>query len=61
MEAERIYYSEERCVMCGDYVPEGRMVCLCCERKVMEAEPRPSPVKQEIERKGGFFQKLLRF
>ena len=60
MEAEKIYYREERCVMCGDYVPEGRMVCLCCERKVMEAEPRPAPVKREPKRKTGFIQRLLR-
>lgn len=25
--------SEERCVMCGDIIPEGRMVCPICEKK----------------------------
>ena len=60
MEPVRIYYSEERCVMCGVYVPEGRMVCLSCERKVMEAEPTPAPVKQESKRKTGFFRRLVR-
>ena len=26
------YFQEERCVMCGEIVPEGRMVCPCCEQ-----------------------------
>ena len=25
--------SEEHCVMCGDIIPEGRMVCPICEKK----------------------------
>ena len=25
--------SEERCVMCGDIIQEGRMVCPICEKK----------------------------
>lgn len=40
MEAVKIYYSEERCVVCGDYVPEGRMVCLSCERKRLRGGQR---------------------
>ena len=24
---------EDRCVCCGDYIPEGRQVCPICERK----------------------------
>ena len=31
-----MYFSEERCVMCGEIIPEGRMVCLRCERTVTE-------------------------
>lgn len=31
-----MYHSEERCVMCGEIIPEGRMVCPCCERTVTE-------------------------
>lgn len=27
-----MYFSEERCVMCGEIIPEGRMVCPRCER-----------------------------
>ena len=26
----------ERCVCCGAMIPEGRMVCLMCEKKVYE-------------------------
>lgn len=29
-------YSEDRCVMCGQIVPEGRMVCPVCEKDVEE-------------------------
>lgn len=29
-------FSEERCVMCGETIPEGRMVCPDCERKASE-------------------------
>lgn len=31
-----MYFSEERCVMCDEIIPEGRMVCPCCERTVTE-------------------------
>ena len=31
-----MYFSEERCVMCGEIILEGRMVCLRCERAVTE-------------------------
>ena len=31
-----MYFSEERCVMCGEIIPEGHMVCLRCERAVTE-------------------------
>lgn len=27
---------DDRCVSCGAYVPEGRMVCPNCETKVKE-------------------------
>ena len=26
--------NDDRCVCCGAYVPEGRQVCLSCERRV---------------------------
>ena len=31
-----MYFSEERCVMCGEIIPEGRMVCLRCEHAASE-------------------------
>ena len=29
---------EDRCVMCGDIIPEDRQVCLNCEHKIMEGK-----------------------
>lgn len=29
---------EERCVMCGDVIPEGRQVCTNCEKQVVTKE-----------------------
>ena len=25
---------EDRCVMCGEIIPEGRQVCLICDKKI---------------------------
>ena len=25
---------EDRCIICGEYIPEGRMVCPACESEV---------------------------
>lgn len=36
-----MYFSEERCVMCGEIIPEGRMVCPRCERAASE-QPKTS-------------------
>ena len=30
--------SEDRCVLCGDIIPEGRQYCLRCYRKIMREE-----------------------
>ena len=27
---------EDRCIMCGEIIPEGRQVCWSCEHKIME-------------------------
>lgn len=35
---------EDRCVMCGAYVPEGRMICVNCEN----AEPSFDTVKVSV-------------
>lgn len=29
---------ENRCIACGDILPEGRMVCINCERRSEEPE-----------------------
>lgn len=39
-------YSEDRCVMCGQVIPEGRMVCPLCEKDVEERTAQ-KPVAQE--------------
>lgn len=36
-----MFFSEERCVMCGEIIPEGRMVCLRCERAASEQPKTP--------------------
>lgn len=37
---------EDRCVMCGEYVPEGTMVCPICQRKHSER-----PAMSRVDRK----------
>jgi len=32
----------DTCVCCGEYVPEGRMVCPLCVAKYMEKEEKPN-------------------
>lgn len=29
---------EDRCVMCGEVIPEGRMVCPSCEKNILKQE-----------------------
>ena len=29
---------EERCVICGEIIPEGRMVCPACEAAILRGE-----------------------
>ena len=41
-------YSEDRCVMCGRIVPEGRMVCPMCEK---DAEARTAQMQAMQSRK----------
>lgn len=37
---------KDRCVMCGEYVPEGTMVCPICQRKYSER-----PAMSRVDRK----------
>lgn len=51
-----MYFSEERCVMCSEIIPEGRMVCLRCERAVSEQVKAPDCRSGKTQRR-----KVLRF
>ena len=51
-----MYFSEERCVMCGEIIPEGRMVCLRCERADSKQPKKPDCRSGKTQR-----QKALRF
>lgn len=33
--------SEDRCVMCGEIIPEGTQVCTSCREKVKTMDKRP--------------------
>ena len=37
--------SEDRCICCGDIVPEGRMVCPNCERILAAAPLNLEPIQ----------------
>lgn len=39
-------FQEERCVMCGEVIPEGRQVCIACEEEVLRGT-------KEATRQGG--------
>ena len=51
-----MYFSEERCVMCGEIIPEGRMGCLRCERAASE-QPKTPDCRSGIAQR----RKVLRF
>ena len=38
--------SENRCLMCNEIIPEGRMVCLLCEQNVINDEYNPKILEQ---------------
>ncbi|MGM9600664.1 MAG: hypothetical protein ACI3W5_03620 [Faecousia sp.] len=37
--------NDDRCVMCGAVVPEGRMVCWACEVRILEKSQTDSAEK----------------
>lgn len=41
---EQYRFPEERCVMCGAVIPEGRQVCRDCERAILERERQAQEV-----------------
>lgn len=48
---------DEVCVCCGAPVPEGRMICKTCERKVLENGPEAYPGEKEERMEAGACKK----
>lgn len=53
---------EDRCVCCGEYVPEGRMVCYSCEElssyKNLNITPRRELIKNKMRQRSLIKNKL---
>lgn len=49
--------SDNKCIFCGEIVPEGRQVCPICESKVQEGE---SLIEKKIDTKKHTIKNLLR-
>lgn len=48
-----IMLNDNRCVMCGEIIPEGRQVCYICERKANERQTDPDEkVSSKVQRHG---------
>ena len=47
--------SEDRCVICGDIIPEGRQYCLTCYRKIMGEDIRR---KMKIKLDAGAYEPI---
>ena len=43
-----MFSSEDRCVICGDYVPEGVMVCVKCQEEMHEKHHKYKMGKVEV-------------
>lgn len=43
-----MYINEDHCVICGDYVPEGRMVCPKCEAEANMKHYKQKKGKLEV-------------
>ena len=41
--------SEDRCVCCGEIIPEGRMVCPVCTGNIESGEPLQMPTVNRLE------------
>ena len=44
-----VYLNEDFCVICGCPIPEGRMVCPCCGKKVLNDPETYNGNKDETE------------
>ena len=57
--------SAERCILCGEIIPEGREVCLSCEQdplhRKLAAKQRMTPEKQQKKEKASSFFKSWLF
>lgn len=40
-------FMEDRCIMCGEYVPEGRQVCRVCEQSILDGNKQVKKSKKE--------------
>lgn len=38
---------EDRCIMCGEYVPEGRQVCKVCKQQILNNNKQISKSKKK--------------
>lgn len=38
---------EDQCIMCGEYVPEGRQVCKVCEQQILNNNKQISKSKKK--------------
>lgn len=52
-----LIFTEDRCVMCGVLIPEGRMICPNCEQEVLGH----SPLKQETKATIPFWRRFFRY
>lgn len=39
---------EERCIVCGQIIPEGRMVCPACENVILRDETPAPPERTTL-------------
>lgn len=41
---------EERCVCCGNVIPEGRQVCMYCEELEIDQQRKPQSAKRKYHK-----------
>ena len=50
--------TKNKCVMCGDEIPEGRQVCYCCEGPIEVEKRAPSCSPESDDRRRSSAAKL---
>lgn len=53
--------SEDRCVCCGEIIPDGRMVCPVCAGDVESGEPFQMPAVNRLEDVSGILKAWSRY